>query len=493
MKKSIQSNIIQETNQQTNQQEINQETNQQETNQQKTNQQETNQQETNQQETNQQVKANKADKVSKAGRKKKKHHFFLIFLAVVVVIWAGSHLYTKIVKPAKIEGFEAAVATIDGIKIPEGVRIVGLGEASHGNKEFQELKLEVFRQLVATTNIRALILEGDIGGCELANQYIQGGEGTAEEVTRHLGYRIYRTDQMRDLVQWMHDYNEAAADEDKVRLYGMDMQYDEDMIAVINSFYAKADAAKGEAYAAKVRELLGESDDDYDASRYDEIVALMDEIEKDVAANEAAYAERTSAFEAKYVAHMAENVKYFISYRVKEKRANRARDSYMKENVDWILAMEESERGGAVMVSCHNGHMARNQYSPHTFLGMFLAEDYGKKYFAIGTDFYNTSVNLPTTDYSGRIIKEFCSDDALAYQVKDLPGNVYYLDFSKVDAGSALGKKIGEAGATGSLSEAYSWVYKVLKSSYQVFHAPTDMYDAMILYYETTPIEIWEK
>ena len=37
---------------------------------------------------------------------------------------------------------------IASMKVPEGTRIVALGEATHGNREFQELKLDVFRLLV---------------------------------------------------------------------------------------------------------------------------------------------------------------------------------------------------------------------------------------------------------------------------------------------------------------------------------------------------------
>ena len=44
--------------------------------------------------------------------------------------------------------------------------------------------VEVFKTLVENSNVRALILEGDFGGCSIANEYIQGGEGSAEEVTK---------------------------------------------------------------------------------------------------------------------------------------------------------------------------------------------------------------------------------------------------------------------------------------------------------------------
>ena len=87
---------------------------------------------------------------------------------------------------------------MESLAVPANARIIALGEATHGNKEFQELKLSVFRTLVETTNVRELILEGDFGGCALVNEYINGGEGTAEDITRKLGYRILSTSIMDD-------------------------------------------------------------------------------------------------------------------------------------------------------------------------------------------------------------------------------------------------------------------------------------------------------
>ena len=176
-------------------------------------------------------------------RKKK-----IIIPIIAVVVAAALILVFIFKKPGKIEGFENAAVTVDNIEIPEGTRIVALGEATHGNKEFQQLKLEVFRTLVENTNIRALILEGDFGGCALANKYIQGGKGTAEEVTKNLGYRIYRTDEMCELVQWMHDYNMTADEDQKVRLYGMDVQADLWNIQVIKELYQELDETKYNDY-----------------------------------------------------------------------------------------------------------------------------------------------------------------------------------------------------------------------------------------------------
>ena len=99
--------------------------------------------------------------------------------------------------------------------------------------------------------------------------------------------------------------------------------------------------------------------------------------------------------------------------------------------------------------------------------------------------------SLPKTSARDRIDRKFCSDDPIAYQVKDLPEDKYYVDFSKVDASSDLGKKINENIRTGSVGETDSIMYKFMKSTYTIKYKPTDMYDAMIVYYDVDPIRVW--
>ena len=122
------------------------------------------------------------------------------------------------------EEFAAYAGQISEITIPENTRIIALGEATHGNREFQQLKLDVFQIMVEQYGIRAFALEGDYGGCEVVNRYIHGGEGTAKEAAAAIGFAIYRTGEMEELISWMRSYNETAADGDDIRFYGFDMQ-----------------------------------------------------------------------------------------------------------------------------------------------------------------------------------------------------------------------------------------------------------------------------
>ena len=120
--------------------------------------------------------------------------------------------------------FARYAAEVSAIEIPAGTRVVALGEATHGNREFQELKLDVLKVLVERYGVRAFALEADAGGCELVNRYIHGNEGTLEEAVADLDYTLYRTDQMAELVSWMRVYNETAAPGEDLRFYGFDMQ-----------------------------------------------------------------------------------------------------------------------------------------------------------------------------------------------------------------------------------------------------------------------------
>ena len=89
-------------------------------------------------------------------------------------------------------------------------------------------------------------------------------------------------------------------------------------------------------------------------------------------------------------------------------------------------------------------------------------------------------------------IFRICSDDPLACNMKDSSLDKGLLIFSNVDEESSLYPYISESIPTGSLGEAFTPLMLLMKNQYQLYFAPEDMYDAMILYYQTTPTQIWE-
>ena len=108
----------------------------------------------------------------------------------------------------------------DEIVIPSDKRIIALGEATHGNKEFQELKLNIFKKLVEENGVRAFAIEGDFGGCLEVNDYIHGGSGSTLEAVKKIGFKIYQTKEMIELIDYMRDYNLSHIDDD-INFYGL--------------------------------------------------------------------------------------------------------------------------------------------------------------------------------------------------------------------------------------------------------------------------------
>ena len=409
-----------------------------------------------------------------------------IFL-IAAVLLPGLHLE---VEASEISDFDNYVTSIEELTVPEGTRIIALGEATHGNREFQQLKREVFEILVRKYDVRALVIEGDCGGCTIINEYIQGGEGDDRELTKLLGYRLYRTDDMQELIRWMHDYNETVPEEGKVRLYGMDIQRSTFNIQVLKEFYDRVDPERAADVSAQLDDLFGTEEDGYDKERADEIIASMDALSEELENRSEAYIEASDPDTYLRACLSAQALSCYIRYGEKENYSHRYRDESMKSMVDRILTHEEQEHGSELMLACHNGHMTKNQSSRFTFLGKFLHDEMQDAYFAIGTDFYITSCNLPGNN--GRMVKEFCSDDPLACNMKDSSLDKGLLIFSNVDEESSLYPYISESIPTGSLGEAFTPLMLLMKNQYQLYFAPEDMYDAMILYYQTTPTQIWE-
>ena len=75
---------------------------------------------------------------------------------------------------------------IGTISVSSDVQIVGLGEASHGVAQYHQMKLDVFKALVENNGCHTFIIEGDFGGALKVDQYINGGNGTAEEVVAEI-------------------------------------------------------------------------------------------------------------------------------------------------------------------------------------------------------------------------------------------------------------------------------------------------------------------
>lgn len=101
---------------------------------------------------------------------------------------------------------------------------VGMGESTHGTKEFYQLKDKLFRGLVQQKGFKAIVFEIPWGNAMVVNDFVTQGIGTADEVIDQTYYWTYDTQEVRALAQWIHDYNTGLPEVEKILFVGCDPQ-----------------------------------------------------------------------------------------------------------------------------------------------------------------------------------------------------------------------------------------------------------------------------
>ena len=388
----------------------------------------------------------------------------IVGICFILLICAADAAWVKLpeMQAAKqVEDVANYRKQIDEISLPAGTRIVALGEATHGNAEFQELKLSVFRHLVETTGIRAFAMEADYGDGVLVNQYIhsRGECKTAEEAVENLAFQIYKTEQMAQLVEWMKQYNDTASEEDQITFYGFDMQNPDANRVLVADFCERV------GLEADLSDLNG---------TYDKLSSAAESY-----GAEPDYASVLVSCKGLIYSKELEDLESanYMDY-------NNVRDAAMADMVGEILALEESKGHEGLMISGHNGHVSCQEMY-YKSMGSSLNEKFGEAYFVIGTDYYKTTCNIYNPAIDGRGNYEFCSADPLAYQAQFFGGQ-YYLDFADVQEG-ATRDLIDSTINTGSLGESYTTMMKFVPMSHRVATKVQEKYDAMIFIYEANP------
>lgn len=366
--------------------------------------------------------------------------------------------------------FSRFAQPVEKLEIPLEAKVIALGEATHGNSEFQKLKLEVFRKLVEEYGVRAFALEGDAGGCEMVNRYIHGGAGTAEEAVSAIGFTIYRTEEMAELVSYLREYNETAAKEDQIRFYGFDMQRTACSIRILT------EACESLGISG---EKLNRWEEKETEERIEELTRMKAQLEQKEGSEEAV--------------HFAELLLQHCRLQEDSDLDAMAalRDRLMAENVEWILQQEKSLGRDKIFITGHNAHVAK--WGSYDSMGKLLSENQENRYYAIGTDFYKTKCNLPSGSSGRRTNQVFYSRDPLAKAAKLAGFDVCWLDFSKVLPDSSLAEHVFDYTYLGNLGESYSLFMRLLPQSYRMFQPPGTLYDGMIFVAEATPVKPNEK
>lgn len=373
---------------------------------------------------------------------------------------------------------------INTVSVPEAVKAVGLGEASHGAKEYQVMKAEVFKALVENNGCRTFIIEGDFGGALKVDQYIHGGEGTAEEVVGEIGFKIYRTQEMADLVDWMRSYNESASEGADLHFYGMDMQRFDNNKEYLFTVLEQSAPELYEKYEEAFSQLTDENRNSLPADVLHKAKEDAVELAREMEAAEADIVNISGQYAFDFAKECLNTIRECCEIQMSSGADyNTLRDGFMFEKVEWYMQQGD---GSILFLNGHNGHIGRTSVAGYRCLGEQLADTYGEGYFAIGTDAQITAFNSQGEDGTFSVV-EVENRNMLNGQLDGEEYNSYYLDFSKAGADDGWQTVLNGKQKITTLNVGLSPWQTSSEAFYTSKITPGKTFDGMIVFREVTP------
>lgn len=132
-------------------------------------------------------------------------------------------------------------------KVVGDARIVALGEATHGTREFFQLKHRMLEFLVAKMGFSIFAIEANMPEAYKLNDYVLRGEGDPAQLLKGIYFWTWDTEEVLDMIRWMRAYNQSG--KGRLEFTGFDMQTPGVAEQIVTDFVAKTDPQ----YIATVR------------------------------------------------------------------------------------------------------------------------------------------------------------------------------------------------------------------------------------------------
>nr|WP_203590150.1 erythromycin esterase family protein [Streptomyces sp. SID13031] len=258
-----------------------------------------------------------------------------------------------------------------------GVRVVGLGEATHGTREFFQLKHRLFEYLVTELGYSVLATEASESAAPAVDAYVRDGVGDATTVVAGLGFWTWRTEEVVALVEWMRAYNTGRAAADQVGFVGIDPQRCAASVSAVREFLSASVPDRLAAFD----EGFGSLSDAQPGSAPDKDRLVVREAQQLIPFLEAKGASAEVLRHARILERAGDLVSRAKENKDPAETLFAVRDTYMAEAIG-RLADEDPKR--RIAVWAHNGHLAASRQSAELRpMGQHLRERFGAEYYAL--------------------------------------------------------------------------------------------------------------
>lgn len=263
-----------------------------------------------------------------------------------------------------------------------GARVVGLGEATHGQREVFAFKRALTMAMIRSHGVRVVALEASASGVRACDAYVSGEGEDRRAAIAGLGMLIWQVEEVAALLDDLRAWNTRGEGAERLRVIGVDVQ---DSAAAAERLAALAEEAASGA-GAEARAIAAALE-----GAVRELWSGRIEAWTDLAARAAALEARVGAACSGDGERPREARLRAMELRlgVEMFRTHGGRDAAMA-----AMLLEQVGRGAAApraVVWGHNAHVSRGRLgylgSDEPAMGGCLARDLGAAYSAVGVVF----------------------------------------------------------------------------------------------------------
>ncbi len=381
-------------------------------------------------------------------------------------------------------------------EVTQNKTVIGLGEATHGTKDFFTMKHRLLKYFVEERGYRIFAIEASMPECVAINDYVMYGKGDPAEALFGIYFWTWNTNEVLDMIRWMRSYNEGKPDDEKVKFYGFDMQH---TIVAAKNVMEDLDKVKikYDRYKPLLDSLSQQSSRKYYKKGKDTLLNLcrqLEELSQYTDRYKADFIERASIKD--YEQHYQNLTILSQALISKTFKRDSYRDSCMALNIKWISEQEQTDK---IIVWAHNGHVAKAKIfktKDGYQMGYWLKQLFSNKYYAINFDFREGSFRamqrlpnmnkklmkkLPEGVVNCHIHKKTNHSTDYIFHETDLP--LFYLDYKTASTDTLVAQFLSTQIKLKYIGAAFIPKYE-LKYYFDV--VLKDYYDATIFINTTT-------
>lgn len=261
-------------------------------------------------------------------------------------------------------------------KVVGDARVVSLGEATHGTREFFQMKHRLTEFLATEMGFTLFAIEANMPEAYRVNDYVLTGQGDPRELLRGMYFWTWDTQEVLDMILWMREFNRSG--KGRIQFLGFDMQTPTVAIENARKLAAEADPA----LAPKLEEAYTPFADwgtvpGVDNQKNEQRLAGA---QKALAILEAARPRLTEKLGKEKAEWAIQNAR--VAVQEEESNTGKvSRDASMAKNVDWIL--QQAPPGAKIVLWAHNYHVSRRPDS----MGGYLEQTHPKDMLVLGFAF----------------------------------------------------------------------------------------------------------